>query len=117
MADPKRVLLAPGDPNVPQGSPEVPKALRDAILDRKWMKARRDFGPKNDEMDAKLEPTSAIKVEGGEANTTHKTKRESEASRGAKTAQDKDETRRTCNTHLTRYEMSGGVSNVGKGRG
>ena len=47
---------------------------------------------KNDEIDAKIEPTSAIKVEGGEANTTHKTKRESEASRGDETAHDKDET-------------------------
>ena len=84
---------------------------------RKWTKPRRDFGPKNDEIDAEIEPMSAIEVTEGEANTTHKTKRESKASRGDETAHDKDETRRTCNTHLTRYEMSGGVSNVGKGRG
>ena len=57
------------------------KALRDAILDRKLTKTRRNFGPKNDEIDAKIEPTSAIEVYGGEANTTHKTKRESEETR------------------------------------
>ena len=89
-------------PTCRKAVPRCPKAHRDSILDRKLTKTRRAFGPKNDEIDAKIEPASAIKVEGGEANTTHKTKRESEASGGDTTAHDKDETKRTCNTHLTR---------------
>ena len=109
MADLKRVLLATPPKHIPpwrpRTAPRCPKALRDAILDQKLKKTQCDFGAKNVEIDAKIEPASAIKVEGGGANTTHKTERESAASRGAKTAQDKDETKRTCDTHLTRYEM------------